>query len=239
MVNNRAFNQGHANGPHMAVRHLIANGWPYIEDESNRRDPPHIIIGVDGIGELSWCDAKATFSQKSTEPRYAEAIATIFSSATETPAFSRPNASVFALNVIPLYPESKSALEGVSPDSTTVETPCTQKAVQIGFAAFFDASALGIDVDCLVVLAGVTDCVLPTGVVLEIRQSRWDWQALKRNHVTVEEKTQANIYSVMLGLKAWRCIFHCSDGRYVMEGRPNVDSAFCTGMGRGTRRGSV
>ena len=209
----------------MALR-LVAGDWPGLRDEPLSREPPYVVVGVADIGQLSWCEAKATFSQTATERGYAVRVEEIASFPSEVPDFSKPHDSVFAFRAEPPFEEPDESPEEKAPKWATVEMQDTKEAWGMEFAAAFDAPVLGIDVNCLIIMVGVTDGVLSDGTVLEIRQSDWDWEGVSRNLVTIEKETQANIYSVLLGLKRWRCVFHCRDGRFVTEGRPDATSAF-------------
>jgi len=208
------------------ARQLVTKRWPTLSLEPLDRKPAYVIIGAADVGGLTWCEAKATFSQKETEPGYARRISRIVSANSRSPRFAKPHEAVFALEAArPEEEENLPAGSESSPAWAYAEEEETRGAWHMAFSAAFDARAFGMELPCLVLLAGVTDGVLPSGTVIEVRQSNWDWRGIQDNRVTTEKEIQANIYAVMLGLKGWRCIFRCQDGRFVTEGMPDPAAA--------------
>lgn len=204
-----------------------AIGAGRLEREPLQRTPPFVVIGTADIGDILWCDAKATYSQKAMEGGYLARLTQVAECNSSPPSFLNLNDSVVAVEV----EEPDSLEDEVGEDSEeledweTAEIRETRGTWHVGFAASFSGEQLGIFTQMPVLLVGITDGVLESGTVIEVRQSSWEWSGIRRNRVDASKEAQANIYSVMLGLKSWRCVFICSDGRFVSEGNPDEGKA--------------
>lgn len=212
----------------LAVLSLLSQAG-YPSDNPLQRMPPFIAIGCADIGEINYCDAKANYTQAATELGYINRIITVGKTNSASPAFLNVHEYVFALEV------TESAVEDDEDELEDAEdlepweiaeAHETRGTWHVGFAAAFNSEKLGIEVNIPVCLVGITDGVLDSGTLIEVRQSSWEWSGMQRNRAHLDKETQANIYSVMLGLKSWRCVFVCADGRFVTEGKPDEKKAF-------------
>ena len=191
------------------------------------RKPASVVIGVADIGGLHWCEQKATFSQQRTELGYIGRALQIIEADHPPPSFLRPDSTVVAIEAFPpRRGEPPETLRNDIPEWMRAQIDETRDSWKVALVAVFHSRDLGIDADLPVILVGVTDGVIDDGTVLEVRQSLWEWEAVKRNRVTSEKETQANIYATLLGALGWRCVFSCRDGRHITQGPNNQRKTF-------------
>jgi len=174
-----------------------------------------------------WCDAKATYTQDAMEAAYLARLISVAVCNSLPPPFLSLHPNVIAVEVAEPDLSEDEGEENSENQAAweAAEERETRGTWHAGFAASFSGEQLGVATQMPILLVGVTDGVLDTGTVIEVRQSSWEWSGLRRNRVNASKETQANIYAVMLGLQSWRCIFECSDGRFVTEGKPNEEKA--------------
>lgn len=184
-------------------------------------------MGTADIGQVGWCEQKATFEQERMEWAFSNRAIQILGERAVAPSFVTPNNHVLSLEV-----REPGLLSGFV-DSEDSEIPSwmraelneTRDAWHMGLVASFAGKETEVDDSYHVILVGIPDGILGDGTVVEVRQSKWDWIGIIRNRVVDEKQIQANIYAWLLGLPRWRCVFHCRDGRHQTEGPCNPAGA--------------
>lgn len=191
------------------------------------RRPPFVILGTADVGQLHFCDAKATYSQTDMEAAFGRRMLEIIRSNSQAPPFVRPAPEVLGLEVFP--PREADDIRRMpdegAPDYAIAEAEIAKGTWHIGYAAAFKGEAFGLPSDSVVYLAGILDGARDDGTVLEVRRTRWDFAGILSQGVNREKEVQANIYAVVLGMPRWECAFSCNDGIHRTQGIANRDQA--------------
>ncbi|MGC8682259.1 MAG: hypothetical protein ACP5TF_03145 [Candidatus Acidifodinimicrobium sp.] len=209
------------------VQRIYAEFLNHQLDEELYKEPinrklPFVFIGTADVGYFSYEPRQATLSQLHTEEGYLNlAGELVFSNRNSNLNNLNPSDNVFGIT---------SGIEqeplGIVPKWKREESKETSGMPFVSFAAAFSSRTLGLKPKVLAILVGITDGVSDDGSIIEVRQSDKKYEALRKERADLAKMIQANIYSVILGAKKWRCIFSCRDGRFVVDGEADKDKAF-------------
>lgn len=203
---------------------LVVNGGKVDPSE---REPPFVVIGTADVGQLHYCDAKATYAQTEMEEAFALRMLAIMRANDPTPDFVKASPEILALEILP--PKEADSLRRQlrenSADYEVAEAEVARGTWHVGYAAAFGGPNFGLPAESTVYLAGILDGARSDGTVLEVRKTAWEFQGIINQGVNFEKETQANIYAVMLGMPRWECAFSCKDGIFKTEGVADREKA--------------
>lgn len=209
-------------GNRIYAESIAFNKLRNINTDPLKREPPFVLLGTADLGLYKSEPLEAVLSQISTEEGYGNKLGELLyrSKVNKMPCLS-PQKSIFAISARKI---EENAAEYDS-DWHKAELKETRGLNEVSFAALISAKSIGLPFHLLIILLGITDGVTKDGIIVEVTKRGHTFKTIVKKQINEEKITQVNIYSVLLGAKKWRCVFYCQDGRFVIEGKPDIDKA--------------